>query len=100
MSEQVPAQTLSPADEQRMFEQFAGLPLPQIMFNGNVNRMTASEISSIVMFGNRPVAQITMTPVVAKMFASELLGLVERYERAAGQKVPDFTELQAKLSVP
>lgn len=81
-----------------MFAQLAALPIPQFVFNGFTNNMTPGDISSVLGFGPRPLAILTMSPVMAKTYAIALLALVSEYEKESGQPVMTVQQFNERRS--
>jgi hypothetical protein len=81
-----------------MVEAFSTIPLPQLFFNGFGHNHSASEITSLLSFGPRPLLQLVMPPVVAKSFALSLLETVHRYEAATGTTVGTIASLNERIA--
>jgi protoheme ferro-lyase len=92
------ATSVTEQQQQAMQAALAMAQIPQIVFNGFANSYTASEFSSVLTFGNRPVIALTMPPAVAKSFALGLLESVERYEAATGETVHTVAELSERIA--
>src|SRR6185312_6839230 len=88
----------SEQQQQAMAQPFTNLPIPVVVFNGFAHNHSASEVTSIVSLGARPVLALVMPPVVAKSFAVSLLEIVERYEAATGSTVYTIDELNERIS--
>jgi len=85
-------------NEQQQAMAFAVMQSPQIVFNAFANGLSASEITSLLSFGPRPLVTLIMAPSVAKTFALSLLESVEKYEQATGSQVPTIQELSDRLT--
>jgi hypothetical protein len=83
--------------QQQLVQAMSGA-LPQLVFNGFAHNFSASEITSILSFGPRPLALLIMPPVVAKSFAQSLLEIVNRYEAATGRPVGTIEELGPRIA--
>jgi hypothetical protein len=92
------AAPITEQQQQAMQAAFAGLQLPQIVFNGYANSYSASEFNSLLSFGNRALVMLTMPPAVAKSFALGLLDSVQRYEAATGEAVHTIAELSERIA--
>lgn len=76
----------------------ANAQLPQIVFNSYSHNHTASEFTSVLSFGSRPLLTLIMAPVVAKTFAISLLKMVEQYEAGTGVEVETIDVLTARIT--
>jgi hypothetical protein len=83
-------------EEKSAFERLSTIPLNTIVFNGIVSSVSLTEITSIVTFGQRPVAMLVMAPAMAKALGNELLELAKRYEGLVGQPVPNIVDIIKK----
>jgi hypothetical protein len=81
-----------------MMAQQLQMPLPTIVFNGFSHTHTASEVSGLLTFGDRPIATLVMAPVIAKSFALSLLETVQHYERSTGTVVSTLDELSERMA--
>lgn len=77
--------------------QATGLPLVQIAFNQAITHTTPTEISAVLRFGQRPLALLIMSPVMAKTFAKSLLERVAEYEGMSGSTVKTIEEMSSNL---
>jgi hypothetical protein len=66
----------------------AQLPIPHFYINGFVNNLSATEITTVVQFGSRPLCMISMPLSLAKSYVLALQELVSKYEEATGNSVP------------
>lgn len=80
-----------------VYNQLASLPLPQLVFNSVTNNVSATEITSIISFGQRPLAMLIMSPVMAKTYAQLLLQMVTQYETDTGQPVQTIQEINSRI---
>lgn len=81
-----------------MMAQQLQMATPNIVFNGFSHTHTASEISGLLTFGDRPIAMLVMAPVIAKSFALSLLDTVNHYERSTGTVVSTLDELSERMA--
>ena len=77
------------------FERLAAFPMPTFVFNALTTNVTATEVSTILSLGQRPVALLVMSPPMAKTFGQLLLGLVQEYEQITGQSVKSLQEMNS-----
>jgi hypothetical protein len=70
--------------------------LPTFVFNSAVTAHTASEILAVLQLGQRPLAILTMSPVVAKTLAVSLASRIEEYEAKIGQRIPTIDEVAGR----
>ena len=70
---------------------FAGaaqLPIPHFYANGFINNLSATEVTSVLQFGPRPLLMLSMSVTLAKTYALALQEIVSKYEEAVGHRVP------------
>lgn len=84
--------------QQAVAQAFAAMQLPQLVFNSFANGISASEITSSLSYGPRPLVTLIMAPSVAKSFANALLEMVQTYEHATGLQVLTVQELADRLA--
>lgn len=84
--------------QEAMKQAFSQLNVPHIVFNGFAVGHTASEMTSIVSFAERPLAVLIMPPVIAKSFALSLLDLVKGYEAATGTTIETIDVLTERIA--
>lgn len=89
---------LSPEQQQAMAQAMGNVPLPQVFFNGFGLNHSATEITSVLTFGARPLVMLVMAPVVAKSLALTLLETVNRYEAATGTEVRTIADLNERIA--
>ncbi len=87
------------AQLQQVQQAFALAQLPTFFFNGFNNSFSATEITSVLSFGPKPILLLAMTPSVAKTFALAVLESIEQYETASGVSVPTLQELTERIAV-
>jgi len=88
-----------PAPQQEAIRQaFGQIAIPQIVFNGYANGHTASEMTAILTFSDRPLASLVMSPVVAKSFALSLLETVKGYEASTGIEIETISVLTERIA--
>ena len=78
--------------------QITASSVPQLSFNTVTTTMTATEISAVLGFGQRPLVLLIMSPTMAKTFGQALLDHVSRYEQVTGHPVQTVNEINAKLN--
>jgi hypothetical protein len=81
-----------------MMAQQLQMPAPNLVLNGFSHAHTASEVTGLLTFGDRPIAMLVMAPVVAKSFALSLLETVRHYERSTGTVVGTLEELSERMT--
>jgi hypothetical protein len=74
------------------------MPITQVVFNGFANNHSASEFTSILSFGPRPLISLVMPPAIAKSFALSLLEMVDHYEKSTGTSVHTVAELDERIA--
>jgi citrate lyase beta subunit len=97
-----PPATQPSQDEQRRIEQaIQGAllgPTPKLYANAFGFAQTAADISIVAMMNGQPVGVLMVPYVTAKSLVHDLSQIVERYERATGQRVKLIGELNSDLS--
>ncbi len=76
-------------------DQFTALPVQHVLFNSAVTRITPTEVQCALSFGQRPLALLIISPVMAKTLAEALLERVSEYENLTNQKVMTIAEIAA-----
>lgn len=87
----------SEQQQRDMVATLSSAPVPQVAFNSFLNTMTASEITSLILFGPRPALTLIMSLPVAKSYAMALLDIVGQYEKATGTTVGTIAELSDRI---
>ncbi|MCB8880089.1 hypothetical protein ACELLULO517_07570 [Acidisoma cellulosilytica] len=70
--------------------------LPTFVFNSAVTAATASEVLAVLQFGSKPIAVMSMSPVVAKTLAASLTSRIAEYEKKTGMVVPTIDQIASR----